>query len=127
MRFYILGAFMGKFLAIIFLCASVVVSLMGQVVSADDTGLASALHQLKTEKRKLCMVGHFHTGTSESQKTRRLAMKIAIRNWEDFTSWEYGTDWGRFKQAENKGRLCNKMAKSWECSVQARPCKRRRK
>lgn len=92
-------------------------------VQADDSGLAGALHDLGKEKGKICMVDHFHNGTSFDQKSKRKALKEAIKSWEEFTAWEYGSDWGKFRRARSRGQRCNKSEKTWSCSVEARPCR----
>ena len=92
--------------------------------NADDTGLAGSLHELKKERGKLCMANHYHTGLREGQKSKRQATKFAIQKWEEFTSWEYGSDWGKFRNARSKGQRCTKSGKTWACSIRARPGKR---
>ena len=91
---------------------------------ADDSGLASALHTLARERGKICMVGHFHSGTSSDKKSKRIARKAAIKSWEEFTDWEYGSDWAKFSRSRNQGKKCSKSGKTWRCSVEARPCRR---
>lgn len=89
---------------------------------ADDTGFAS-MHDLRKFGRKLCMITHFHHGSSSSTyKTKRSAKKSAIRAWEEFTAFEYGTDWARFRRARKKGMSCSKEG-GWSCSVSALPCR----
>ncbi|MGI9568748.1 MAG: hypothetical protein ACR2PH_03185, partial [Desulfobulbia bacterium] len=95
-------------------------------VLADDTGLAGSLHALKKERGRICMVDHFHTGVGADKKSKYKARKAAIKSWEEFTGWEYGSDWAKFSRARNRGQLCKKTGKtSWSCSVEARPCRRK--
>ncbi len=109
--------------AIVWAAASIS-SAGGGPAQADDSGLASALHDLTRERGKICMVSHFHSGTSADQKTKRAARKAAIKSWEEFTDWEYGSDWAKFSRAQSRGQLCDKTGKTWTCSVEARPCRR---
>ena len=93
---------------------------------ADETGLATALHEVKKEKGRVCMVTHYHSGNGTARNSKRQAIKVAIKNWEEFTTWEYGSDWGKFRRARSRGQSCNKSGNSWNCSVRARPCRSRR-
>lgn len=89
---------------------------------ADDTGVAQALHSLTRSGGRLCLLDHYHDG-SGSGSTRGGAQAAAIRAWSDFTSWEYGTSWGRFGAAASKTVNCSGGGRSWSCSVSARPCR----
>jgi len=92
--------------------------------SADETGLAS-LHDWKQEKRgTICMATHSHDGVGEG-KTRKEAETAAARSWIEFTSFEYGSDWGSYKRSAGKNMDCFQMAgtKKWSCRTGARPCK----
>jgi hypothetical protein len=93
-------------------------------VRADDTGLAQALHDVRREGRKLCQVGHFHTGTSAGVASKKAAMAQAIDSWQSFTAMEYGTDWARYRIAGTKSSECKVSPSGWSCEVEARPCKR---
>ena len=105
-------------------CAIAITAGAISFASADDTGLAASLHELKKERGKLCMANHYHTGLGEGQINKRQAIKVAIQKWEEFTSWEYGSDWGKFRNARSKGQRCTQSGKTWACSIRARPCKR---
>ena len=65
------------------------------VASADDTGLAS-IHEWRHAGSKTCFVDHTHDG-SGTGATKSAALAEAIRNWQDFTVLEYGTDWGYYR------------------------------
>lgn len=92
--------------------------------SADETGLAS-LHDWKQEKRGIiCMVTHSHDGAGEGT-TRKEAEKAAALSWRQFTSFEYGSDWGSYKRSASRTMDCFQIVgtKKWSCSTTARPCK----
>lgn len=92
--------------------------------SADDNGVAGTIHTLRRERGKLCMDGHFHSGTSSGMSSKAAAMKDAIESWSGFTAFEYGTDWASFRKAANKTVKCTASASgTWGCDVEARPCK----
>lgn len=94
---------------------------------ADDTGFAYA-HDLRRERGKLCFSGHYHYGSSGAgHKTKRRAKRAAMISWQDFTAFEYGSDWASWKRANGKSVDCSKAAGSWSCDVSARPCNRYRK
>jgi|LNFM01.1.fsa_nt_gb hypothetical protein len=85
----------------------------------------SGIHAQRRESGKICMVDHFHDGSSSGQKTRKAAELAAIKVWQDFTAWEYGPKWGSFALAGSKGVKCDNAADGWKCNVTARPCRRR--
>jgi hypothetical protein len=88
---------------------------------AQETGLA-AIHSWVSVGRKTCMESHYHdgNGTGKSQKE---AEKAAIRSWESFTIWEYGSPWGRYAASESKKATCDKTtAGDFSCHVTSRPC-----
>jgi len=90
---------------------------------ADDTGLATALHDVRKEGGKLCMVDHYHSGSSSGAKEKKAALAEAIKSWAEFTAWEYGTDWAKWTKAASKGMTCSQESSGWGCSIEARPCK----
>lgn len=90
--------------------------------TAGSTGLAS-IHILTRQGKKLCMAGHFHYGADSSSKSKAHAFKNAQRKWADFVILEYGSDWGRFSLATNKGIKCSGKSNGYYCSVEASPCK----
>jgi len=90
-------------------------------VHAQETGLAS-IHTWVPVGRKTCMASHFHDG-SGTGKTQKDAEREAIRVWESFTLWEYGTPWGRWTLAESKKTTCSRDTQSvFTCQVTSRPC-----
>ncbi len=93
--------------------------------AADETGLAG-MHTWRKERGITCFADHFHTGTGEG-RTKPAARKAAIKAWEEFTAWEYGTDWAYFRYAGGKGVNYTKAANGWSASVDARPCNRKRR
>ncbi len=95
---------------------------------AGDTGLANALHTIKKERGKYCMVGHFHYGVSKNEKTKKRALKAAKRAWMSFTIFEYGSDWSSFHASATKSKSCTKAEDgTYGCNVSARPCKGKRR
>ena len=91
-------------------------------VYADNTGFIN-MHQLHRYGNYLCTVSHEHTGNGTVQKNRKLAIRSAIRSWSDFTVWEYGSDWGKWRYARGKMVDCEGRKGAIICSVIARPCK----
>ena len=93
---------------------------------ADDTGM-SGMHAWQKVGRKTCYADHAHTGSSNGQKSKKSAMAAAIKDWQEFTAFEYGTDWATFNIANAKGTSCSQEASGWSCTVSARPCYRKRR
>lgn len=95
--------------------------------SADETGFAT-IHPWKKVGRKTCFSdGHLHYGNSDGHRSKKRAMRAAIKDWQEFTAFEYGTDWAYFKNAIAKTRGCSNGSGSWGCSVEGTPCKRNRR
>lgn len=90
--------------------------------TADNTGLEK-VHQLKREGDKLCMVGHFHYGQADSDKSKDAAERQAIVNWANFVALEYGTDWWSWKLAADRSTKCVRNNTGYLCSVEGRPCR----
>ncbi|MEO1265984.1 MAG: hypothetical protein AAFV26_09795 [Pseudomonadota bacterium] len=88
-----------------------------------DTALLS-LHEQRREGRKICLVGHFHAGTASGQRSKKLALRAAARDWQGFTAWEYGNRWGQWRNASNKSASCQRIGATWSCDVEGRPCRR---
>ncbi len=102
-------------------CGFAVVSVMP--VSADDTGMAQSLHDVRREGRKLCIVDHWHYGSGVGA-TKKAAMADAVGSWQSFTALEYGTDWARFQKASSRTVSCaNSGGGGVSCSIDARPCR----
>ena len=85
------------------------------------------LHEIKRIKNKLCMIDHTHTGASQNHRTKRKALRAAIRDWQSFTAWEYGKAWGNYRRAMNRQEQCFKLDRTWSCNVGANPCRRARR
>jgi len=89
---------------------------------AQETGL-DALHAQVRLGSRICMVDHFHNGSSNGQPSRKQAEAEAIRVWVDFTVWEYGDPWGSWRLAETKRVNCGQTGGAWACTLEARACK----
>lgn len=94
----------------------------GVTAQAEDTGVAG-IHAWVKVGGRTCLADHFHSG-SGSGRTRAQAERQAIQSWVDFTAWEYGSSWGRYRLAASKRMSCER-GDSWSCNVEARPCKTR--
>ncbi len=91
---------------------------------AQDSGLGlDGLHEQRREGNRICMVSHFHHGSSANQPNRKAAEAAAIKDWSGFTAWEYGSAWGSFNNAGSKKVECSTNGPSHGCSVEARPCR----
>lgn len=86
-----------------------------------ETGVAQ-IHTWVKVGRKTCMLDHYHDGNGNGS-TKAQAEKAAIVSWSEFTAWEYGTPWGRYSNAASKAMSCSQSGGSWNCNVQARPCR----
>lgn len=91
---------------------------------ADDTGVATTLHETVRKGNLLCLASHEHAGTSQNQPTKKLALAVAVNDWAGFTAWEYGTDWAYWKLAHRKQVKCGGGPGSFGCSIAASPCRR---
>lgn len=84
-------------------------------------------HQMWEKVRvqgKLCMKSHEHYGQSPPWVTKKGAIAYAHRQWEGFTTWEYGKAWGKLRLAIGKRQRCQRSNGRWVCSIIARPCRR---
>ncbi len=90
--------------------------------SAASTGVDS-IHAQARVGSKVCMTDHEHYGESTPWVTRKGAEAAAIRNWADFTAWEYGRLWGSYASAVTKKMSCEQSAGMWVCKTTARPCR----
>ena len=93
------------------------------------TSTASAFENVDTWEKvraggKLCLRDHEHYGESRPWVSKKGAEVSARREWENFTTWEYGKRWGQFRYATGKRMTCRKASKRWICGVTARPCRR---
>lgn len=103
--------------------ACVVMSFGIDCANAQETGFAS-IHSWRREGGKTCLTDHFHDGSSSGQPTRKHAELAAVRNWAEFTGWEYGRSWADFRIAGSRSMRCGGSPGNFSCSVTARPCKR---
>lgn len=119
---------LSKFLqhgAVALATATVILAASLSSASADETGMAS-IHEWRVERGKVCMSDHFHTGNG-SGRTKKLARVAAIKAWQEFTAWEYGTTWASFRRAGSKSISYSRSMDGWDATVEARACKRRTK
>lgn len=91
--------------------------------AASETGLATSLHAVRRERGRLCLVDHWHYGSSSGLSSKAAAQKAAIRSWQDFTDLEYGSAWARFSRAASRKMGCSRSSAGWSCDIEARPCK----
>jgi hypothetical protein len=107
----------------VLLAACGLLVMTGVPAVADDTGMAGALHDLRREGRKVCIVDHWHYGSGVGA-TKKAAMIDATGSWQSFTALEYGTDWARFQKANSRNVSCsNAGGGSVSCSIEGRPCR----
>lgn len=106
------------------IAAAGVVSLTAgaHAVRADDTGLAS-MHEWKRVGRLTCYAEHTHYGSSVGHRDKKSATAAAIKDWAEFTAWEYGTVWANFNKATAKKIACAQSPSGWGCDIEARPCR----
>ena len=71
-----------------------------------------------------CQGDHLHYGSSNSFKSRRLAMRDAIESWRGFTVFEYGSQWGHWRLSRNKSVKCGRENGLWRCNIQSTPCRK---
>ena len=95
----------------------------GTIALADDSGLATTLHDVVRKGNRLCLASHEHSGTSQGQPTKKRALAAAIDSWAGFTAWEYGTDWGYWKLAHRKVVRCGGRPGYFSCDISASPCR----
>jgi len=93
-------------------------------VRADETGLAS-IHDWKKVGRKTCFTDHRHYGSSAGHRSKKAAEVAAIKDWQGFTAFEYGTDWARYSLAIDRKNGCTSETSGWKCEVEATPCRPR--
>ncbi|MFN3623117.1 MAG: hypothetical protein ACK4TP_03565 [Hyphomicrobium sp.] len=108
---------------VLVLGAFVAAALSVPVNAASDTGLATALHEVRREGGRLCMTDHWHYGSSGTEGSKAAAQRAAIRSWQDFTDLEYGSVWARFSRAASRKVGCSRRGGGWVCDVEARPCR----
>jgi hypothetical protein len=107
----------------VFFAATIVaVATFGAPAKADDTGMAGALHDLRREKGRVCIVDHWHYGNG-SGRNKKAAMADAVASWSSFTAMEYGSDWARFQRAASRSVSCSPSSYGVSCSIDGRPCR----
>jgi hypothetical protein len=89
---------------------------------AQESGLDS-LHEQVRVAGKICMLDHFHSGSSAGQSSRKQAEVEAVASWASFTAFEYGNNWGSYRLSESKRMSCSQSGGGWSCTVESRPCK----
>jgi hypothetical protein len=108
---------------LIFAAAAAGISVYALAASADDSGMAG-IHDWKRVGSKTCFSDHRHVGNSSGFRSQRQALSAAIKDWQEFTAFEYGTDWAYFHRANARLKSCSKDTSGWGCTVEATPCKR---
>jgi hypothetical protein len=93
--------------------------------AAQGMGL-DGLHEKVRIGGKLCMADHFHQGASNGMASRKAAEIAAIKSWQDFTAWEYGSAWGSWAASVSRSMNCGPSGGSWGCTINSRPCRRGR-
>jgi hypothetical protein len=87
-----------------------------------DLGLAG-LHAKERIGNRTCMIGHTHSGAG-SDASPQMAQAKAIRDWSEFTVFEYGQAWGNFALSADRQVKCGPLrADLWHCKVESRPCR----
>ena len=104
---------------------SLYIGVGSNAAQASETGFVN-MHNLARYGSYLCTVTHEHTGLGKVKRNKRLALRSAIRSWSEFTAWEYGSTWGKWRYARGKSVFCDGNKGQISCSVIARPCKRLR-
>ncbi len=85
----------------------------------------SDLHAQHRERGLICMIDHFHYGSSSGMTSKALATRAAIQSWADFVDFEYGAAWTSWARSGTKSINCtNSGTGNWGCDVNARPCRR---
>lgn len=84
--------------------------------------IANAPHASRLEGGRVCYIEHAHYGSGNGS-TRQAAEGSAIGSWVGFTDFEYGSAWANFSRAAGKRMSCTQSGGSWDCSLEARPCR----
>ena len=88
----------------------------------SNAGALDFLHDKVLVNGHTCMKGHSHLGKGGASD-QAAAMSKAARDWSDFTSFEYGAEWGHFGLAASKSYRCGLLRDAWLCEVEAVPCR----
>ena len=107
--------------ALVFTGLIVTATTSAAMSAGAEEGL-SGMHAKVRVGGKLCFADHSHAGNSAGHNSRKSAEAAAIRNWQDFTAWEYGLAWGSYSMAAGKSMQCSGGG-SWGCTIDARPCR----
>lgn len=70
----------------------------------------------------VCMADHTHTGKGGAADPVS-AQRQAIKDWSEFTAFEYGDAWGHYGIAGHKQVRCGQLRGAWMCEVEAVPCR----
>lgn len=89
--------------------------------AADETG-PTGHYSLQKVDEKTCLTDYYHYGRG-SGATRKDAEQEAIISWVIFAEWEFGSSWGRYAIAVDKGMECSNESAGWFCSAHARACR----
>ena len=92
--------------------------------STQPQTIGEALHSARVERGLVCYTDHFHYGSSGGHSKRRAAEAAAISAWASFVDFEYGSAWASYRRAGSKKMSCSQGSGGWDCSVEARPCRR---
>lgn len=84
--------------------------------------IANAPHESRLEGGRVCYSSHAHYG-SGGGNSRQAAERSAIGSWSSFTDFEYGSAWANYSKAAGKRMSCSQSGGSWDCSLEARPCR----
>lgn len=83
------------------------------------------LHAQHKERGLVCMIDHYHYGSSSGKASKAAATRAAIQSWADFVDFEYGATWTSWTRSGTKSINCtNGGAGNWGCDVNSRPCRR---
>lgn len=102
-----------------------IASLLALTAQPGEAQELSDLHAQHRERGLICMIDHFHYGSSSGKASKALATRAAIQSWADFVYFEYGSAWASWARSGTKSMNCtNGGAGNWGCDVNARPCRR---
>jgi len=93
--------------------------------SSAKPGKLTGIDNIHAQTRvggKVCMSDHEHVGEG-NLTSRKGAEAAAVRAWQDFTAFEYGSAWGKYTLAVGKTMNCASTSGRWTCNVTARPCR----
>ena len=82
---------------------------------------ALTFHDERREGGVCCFTEHTHSAVGAGENSRAKALTEAVKAWEDFTWFEYGSPYERWSIAHSKSVSCTTGA-GWTCTVVARAC-----